>query len=190
MKSVEITRLLQEWSGGDEEALNALIPIVHRELRRLARLRLAGERPGQTLEATALVNEAYLRLLDIKHVRWQDRGHFFAVAVRLMRRILVDASRTRAAQKRGAGERAVPLEQAEDQAAESAEALLALDEALKRLETIAPRQARIVELRFFVGLSIEEAAVALDVSPETVKRDWRLAKAWLSRELAPGARRE
>ena len=186
MKSAHITRLLQEWSAGDEDALNALIPLVERELRRLARQRVAGERPGITLQATDLVNEAYLRLLDVKKVQWQDRAHFFAVAVRVMRRILVDAGKSRAAQKRGDGVRPVPLEQAEDQAAAPSYDLLALDEALKKLETMAPRKVRVVELRYFVGLSVEETAAALDVSPETVKRDWRLAKAWLAHELSQG----
>jgi RNA polymerase sigma factor (TIGR02999 family) len=186
MTSAHITRLLQEWSGGDEDALNALIPLVERELRRLARQRVARERPGMTLQATDLVNEAYLRLLDVKQVQWQDREHFFAVAVRVMRRILVDAGRSRAAQKRGDGVRPVPLEHAEEQAASPSYDLLALDEALKRLETIAPRRVRVVELRYFVGLSVEETAAALDVSVETVKRDWRLAKAWLAHELSQG----
>ena len=130
------------------------------------------------------MNEAYLRLLDVKQVQWQDREHFFAVAVRVMRRILVDAGRSRGAQKRGDGVRPVPLEQAEDQSASPSYDLLALDEALKRLETMAPRKVRVVELRYFVGLSVEETAAALDVSPETVKRDWRLAKAWLAHELS------
>jgi RNA polymerase sigma-70 factor (ECF subfamily) len=184
MKSSRITRLLHEWTAGDEEALNTLIPLVHRELQRLARRHVAGERAGITLQPTDLVNEAYLRLLDIKQVRWQDRDHFFAVAVRVMRRILVDASRTRGAHKRGDGVRPVPLEEAEHEAGAPATDLIALDEALKKLEEMDPRKARIVELRFFVGLSVEECALALDVSPETVKRDWRLAKAWLWRELS------
>lgn len=187
MKSAHITRLLQDWNAGDEDALNTLIPLVHRELRRLARRRLAGERAGITLQPTDLVNEAYLRLVDIKEAHWQDREHFFAVAVQVMRRILVDASRTRGAQKRGDGVRAIPLQEAEQGAASPATDLLALDEALRKLEAVDPRKARIVELRFFIGLSVDEAAQALGVSPETVKRDWRLAKAWLSQELSTGA---
>ena len=184
MASERITRLLRDWSAGDQGALNALIPCVHRELRSLARRRMAGERPGITLQPTALVNEAYLRLLKLKQVSWQDREHFFAVAVRLMRRILVDASRNRNAQKRGEGVRPIPLEDAEYDARSPESDLLAVDEALQRLETMDPRKARIVKLRFFLGLSVEECAMELDVSPETVKRDWRLAKAWLSQQLS------
>ena len=179
MKSARITQLLEDWSGGDQGALDALIPLVHRELRRLARQRIAGERQGITLQPTDLVNEAYLRLLDIKEVRWQDREHFFSVAARVMRRILVDRSRSRGAQKRGGDLRSVPLDDAENQGASASPDLLALDEALKALETFDERKARIVELRFFAGLTVDEAAVVLGVSPETVKRDWKLAKAWL-----------
>jgi RNA polymerase sigma factor (TIGR02999 family) len=186
MKSTRITRLLQEWSAGDGDALNTLIPLVHNELQRLARLRVAGEQPGLTLQPTDLVNEAYLRLLDIKEVQWQDRDHFFAVAATVMRRILVDASRHRGAQKRGDGVRPVSLDDVEGQVDAAPQDLLALDEALRKLETFDARKAKIVELRFFMGLSVEQAALALSVSAETVKRDWRLAKAWLRQELSDG----
>jgi RNA polymerase sigma factor (TIGR02999 family) len=186
MKSTRITRLLQEWSAGDDDALNTLIPLVHRELQRLARLRVAGEHVGLTLQPTDLVNEAYLRLLDIKEVQWQDRDHFFAVAATVMRRILVDASRQRGAQKRGEGVRPVSLEDAEAQADAAPQDLLALDEALRKLEAMDARKAKVVEMRFFMGLSVEQTALALGVSEETIKRDWRLAKAWLRQELSDG----
>jgi len=184
MASERITRLLRDWSAGDEGALNALIPFVHRELRSLARRRMANERPGITLQPTELVNEAYLRLLELKHAHWEDREHFFAVAVLVMRRILIDASRSRDAKKRGDGARPIPLDDAECNAKGPDNDLLALDEALRLLETMDPRKARIVELRFFLGLSVDECAAALGVSPETVKRDWRLTKAWLAQQLS------
>jgi RNA polymerase sigma factor (TIGR02999 family) len=182
-----ITRLLQEWGAGDKDALDTLLPLVHGELRRLARQRMGRERKGHTLQPTALVSEAYLRLRDIKQVRWQDRAHFFAVAVRLMRRILVDSGRARGAHKRGDGVHPASLEEAEAQIGAPNQDLLVLDEALQKLEALDPRKARVVELRFFLGLSVEEAASALNVSSETVKRDWRLAKAFLWRELSEGA---
>ena len=180
-----ITRLLHEWSSGDEEALNVLMPLVHRELRQLARRQMNHERQGHTLQATALVSEAYLRLLELKQIQWEDREHFFAVAARLMRRILVDAARARDAQKRGLGIEPVPLDHAESKKISASADLLFVDEALQRLQTFDARKAQVVELRVFMGLSVEEAALVLAVSTETVKRDWRLAKAWLKQQLEP-----
>jgi RNA polymerase sigma factor (TIGR02999 family) len=184
-----ITMLLHDWSSGDEEALNVLMPLVHRELRQLARQHMRGERHGHTLQATALVSEAYLRLLELKQIQWEDREHFFAVAARLMRRILVDAARARSAQKRGVGEQAVPLEEAQSAGSDPESELLFVDEALQSLQAVDKRKAQVVELRVFMGLSVEESAGVLGVSTETVKRDWRLAKAWLKRELEPAALR-
>ena len=183
--AARITQLLHEWSAGDEGALSALMPLVHLELRRLARQHMRHERHGHTLQATALVNEAYLRLLEVKQLQWQDRDHFFAVAARLMRRILVDSARARSAHKRGDGERPASLDEAASAARSPAVDLLVVDEALRTLEAVDPRKAQVVELRVFMGLSVEETALALGVSAETVKRDWRLAKAWIARELAP-----
>ncbi|HEY7569108.1 MAG TPA: ECF-type sigma factor [Gemmatimonadaceae bacterium] len=186
--TTRITRLLHEWSTGDEEALNILMPLVHRELRQLAREHMRHERPSHTLQATALVSEAYLRLLKLKRIRWEDREHFFAVAARLMRQILVDAARARDAQKRGLGVRPASLEEAESAGSTEGNAasdLLFVDEALQKLQAVDARKAQVVELRVFMGLSIEEVAAALSVSVETVKRDWRLAKAWLAQELTP-----
>ena len=182
-----ITRLLHEWSAGDEEALKVLMPLVHRELRKLARQQMRHERQNHTLQATALVSEAYLRLLEVKQIRWEDREHFFAVAARLMRRILVDSARARDAHKRGNGLRPASLEEVESTASSPASDLLFVDETLRKLEAIDARKAKVVELRVFVGLSVEEAALVLGVSAETVKRDWRLAKAWLARALAVGS---
>jgi RNA polymerase sigma factor (TIGR02999 family) len=181
----QITRLLQEWGSGDEAALHVLMPLVHRELRLLARRHMRGERHGHTLQATALVSEAYLRLLELKQIQWEDREHFFAVAARLMRRILVDAARTRSAQKRGLGEPSLTLEETDSARSDPESELLFVDEALQRLTAVDPRKAQVVELRVFMGLSVEETADALGVSSETIKRDWRLAKAWLKRELEP-----
>ena len=186
--TTHITRLLHEWSSGDEEALNVLMPLVHRELRQLARLHLRSERHGHTLQATALVSEAYLRLLELKEIQWEDRDHFFAVAARLMRRILVDAARARDSQKRGLGVEPVPLDEAASKEGHSAGDLLFVDETLRRLQAVDARKAQVVELRVFMGLSVEEAAAALGVSVETVKRDWRLAKVWLKHELESPAR--
>lgn len=185
MPPPRITRLLNDWSSGDEEALNVLIPLVHRELQLLARRHMRQERHGHTLQATALVSEAYLRLLELKQIQWEDREHFFAVAARLMRRILVDAARARHAQKRGDGVQAVPLEEAESAESNPEGDLLFVDEALRSLQAVDKRKAQVVELRVFMGLSVEQAASVLGVSTETVKRDWRLAKAWLKRELEP-----
>jgi RNA polymerase sigma factor (TIGR02999 family) len=177
--------LLRDWSSGDEAALNELMPLVHRELRLLARQHMRRERHGHTLQATALVNEAYMRLLELKQIQWEDREHFLAVAARLMRRILVDAARAKTAQKRGEGDEQVPLDEAQSVRRDPESELLFVDEALQSLQAMDQRKAQVVELRVFMGLSVEEAADVLGVSTETVKRDWRLAKAWLRRELEP-----
>jgi RNA polymerase sigma factor (TIGR02999 family) len=180
----EVTRMLIDWSNGDRGALEKLMPVVYAELRRQAARYLRRERTGQTLQATSLSHEAYLRLIDQRNVRWQNRAHFFAVAARLMRRVLVDHARCRHRVKRGGGMTVLPLEEALAVAAEKSTVdLLALDEALQKLEVIDGRQARIVELRFFSGLSIDEAAGVLGVSPATVKNDWNVARAWLRREI-------
>jgi RNA polymerase sigma factor (TIGR02999 family) len=178
-----VTRLLLAWGGGDEDALDELIPLVHAELRRLARRQIGRERPGHALQPTALVNEAYLRLVDIRRVDWQDRTHFFAMAARSMRRILVEFARSRLYQKRGGGAQQVTLDAALVVGTERGKDLVALDDALQHLATFDARKAQVVELRFFGGLNIDETADALDVSPKTVARDWKLAKVWLLREL-------
>jgi RNA polymerase sigma factor (TIGR02999 family) len=179
-----ITHLLVAWGQGDRAALDQLVPLVNTELRRLARSYLRGERQNHTLQTTALVNEAYLRLVDQKHVRWQNRAHFLAIAAQLMRRILVDYARRRQYQKRGGGALQVTLNEAESLANERSPDLVALDEALLELAKMDARRSQVVELRFFGGLSIEETAEALKVSPTTVERDWIIAKAWLHKELA------
>ena len=182
--AMRLTELLQRWGTGDKDALDVLMPQVHRELRNLAAQHMRHERGFQTLQATALVSETYLKLLKLKQIRWEDREHFFAIAARLMRRILVDAARARNAQKRGAGEEHLPLD--ETHAVQNAPGdLLFVDEALKRLQSFDARKAQVVELRVFAGLSVDETARVLNVSSETVKRDWRLAKSWLEHELAP-----
>jgi RNA polymerase sigma factor (TIGR02999 family) len=178
-----LTRLLARWTQGDEAALEQLVPIVHDELRRLARRHMARERPGHTLQPTALVNEAYLRLVDLKQMQWQDRAHFFAMAARLMRRILVDVARSHGYQKRGGGAKQVSFTEALDVAESQPTDLVALDEALEALAHVDGRKSQVVELRFFGGLSIEETAEVLKVSRETVKRDWTFAKMWLRRHL-------
>jgi RNA polymerase sigma-70 factor, ECF subfamily len=178
-----VTQLLTAWSGGDQEALATLTPIIHHELHRLAARYMAGERPGHVLQPTALVNEAYVRLADWKDGQWQNRGHFVAVAAQVMRRVLVDMARTRNRSKRGGGRLHVSLSEAEQVAAEQSADFVALDDALNSLEAIDPRKSRVVELRFFGGLSLEEIARVLDVSVATVRRDWSLARAWLYREL-------
>jgi RNA polymerase sigma factor (TIGR02999 family) len=183
-KATEVTRLLRDWRAGDEEALERLLPRVYDELRRLARAYLARERPGHTLQPTALVHEAYLRLVDQTRVDWQNRAHFFAIAATSMRRILVSHARRRHAAKRGGAALTLTLDEGLAAAGERDVDLVALDEALAALERLDPRQARIVELRFFAGLTIEETATALEVSPATVKLDWKLARAWLFRELS------
>jgi RNA polymerase sigma-70 factor, ECF subfamily len=178
------TTLLLAWGRGDETALDQLIPLVHDELHQLARRHMAGERPGHTLQATALVNEAYLRLIEVKQVRWQNRAHFFAMASRVMRRILVDAARARGYQKRGGGAETVSLDEALLVSGEPRQDLIALDDALNALAAFDLRKSRVVEMRFFGGLSVEETAEALHLSTDTVMRDWRLAKVWLVRELS------
>jgi RNA polymerase sigma factor (TIGR02999 family) len=178
-----LTQLLVAWGEGDRAALDHLVPLVNTELRRLARSYMRGERQNHTLQTTALVNEAYLRLVDQKHVRWQNRAHFLAIAAQLMRRILVDYARRRQYQKRGAGAMQVTLAEAESLANESSPDLVALDEALSELARMDPRRSQVVELRFFGGLSIGETAEALKLSPTTVERDWTIAKAWLHKEL-------
>ena len=179
----QITRLLVDWRNGDQAALEQLIPLVHDELRRVARRHMAHERAGHTLQATALVNEAYVRLIDIRQVNWQDRAHFFAMSSRLMRRILVDFARSKGYQKRGGGAQKVSLDEALVISEEPGQDLVALDDALTALASVDARKAQVVEMRFFGGLSVEETAEALKVSVDTVMRDWKLAKAWLLREL-------
>lgn len=183
-----ITRLLVDWRAGDQGALDQLMPLVHDELRRLARRHMAHERVGHTLQATALVNEAFVRLIDVRQVKWQDRAHFFAMSSRLMRRILVDFARSKRYQKRGGGAQKVSFDEALIVTREPGEDLVALDDALDALATFDPRKAQVVEMRFFGGLSVEETAEALHVSVDTVMRDWKLAKAWLLRELKQAER--
>ena len=178
-----VTALLRAWSGGDEAALGALLPLVEAELRRLARAYMARERIGHTLQATALVNEAFLRLIDARQVAWQDRAHFLGISARLMRRVLVDHARSRGYRKRGGGVQRVTLSEATVAAPELALDVVALDRALDRLAAVDVRKSRVIELRFFGGLSVEETAAVLEVSADTVKRDWRLAKLWLLRDL-------
>jgi RNA polymerase sigma factor (TIGR02999 family) len=178
-----VTQLLVDWSSGNQAAHDELMPLVYDDLRRLARRYMRGEGSGHTLQTTGLVNEAYLRLVDQKNVRWQSRAHFFGIAAQMMRRILVDHARKRQRIKRGGGAFRVSLDKAEAVALEKPTDLLALDEALTRLSELDVRKSRIVELRFFGGLSIEETAEVLQVSPGTVMRDWTLAKAWLYRAL-------
>jgi len=184
--SHDVTQLLLAWREGDQGALDRLIPLVHAELRRLARSYMRRERAGHTLQTTALINEAYLRLIDAQRVPWQNRAHFYGVAAQLMRRILVDFARERNYQKRGGGAHQVAFDEALAVSASSDPDVVALDEALRELEKVDERKARVVEMRFFGGLSEKEIAAALDVSPETVKRDWRLAKSWLLRRLSEG----
>ena len=181
----DISRLLRAWSDGDQSALNGLTPIVHEELRRLAHRYMERERPGHTLQTTALVNEAYMRLVDYKRMQWQDRAHFFAVAAQVMRRILVDHARSHNL-KRGAGVQHVALDDVAVVSADRTGDLVALDDALNVLARLDPRKVQIIEMRFFGGLSVEETAEVLRVSPATVKRDWSIAKLWLCRELGGG----
>ncbi len=180
-----VTGLLRAWSDGDETALERLLPLVEAELRRLARAYMARERRGHTLQPTALVNEAFLRLTDARHVRWQDRAHFLGIAARLMRRVLVDHARSRGYQKRGGGAARVTFTEALAVAPEPALDLdlVALDRALEGLALADARKARVIELRFFGGLSVEETAEVLHLSTDTIKRDWRLAKLWLLHAL-------
>ena len=183
----EITRLLKAWSSGDEEALDRLTPLVYEQLHRIARHYMADEHSGHLLQTTALVNEAYLRLFDCRQLNWQDRAHFFAVCARLMRRILIDFARSKQYQKRGGGAPHVTLNEAIDGVPNVSANILSLDDALDSLTVLDARKGQVVELRFFGGLSIEETAEVLNVSKETVSRDWRLAKTWLLRELSERA---
>lgn len=185
----DVTGLLVAWNGGDREALEKLVPLVYEELRRRAQRALAKERRGHTLQPTALVHEAYMRLVDQNRVPWQNRFHFYAVSARAMRQVLVDHARRRLADKRDGGRTFVPLSRAGVEAATPPPSLdvLALDQALERLASLDPRQAKLVELRVYGGLTIDEAAEALDVSAATVSRDWRHAEAWLHREMAGSA---
>jgi RNA polymerase sigma-70 factor, ECF subfamily len=179
-----VTQLLQAWGAGDEGALDQLMPLVYNELHRLARRYMASEQTGHPLQTTALVHEVYLRLVDVQNVGWQNRAHFYALCARLMRRILVDFARSRNYQKRGGRFPHIQLEEAATVSAVVGAELLAVNEALKQLAIVDARKSEVVELRFFGGLAVEEIAAALQVSPETVKRDWKLAKAWLLRELS------
>jgi RNA polymerase sigma factor (TIGR02999 family) len=179
----DVTELLMAWRDGDEEALSRLTPLVYDELHRLAAAYMRREKAGHTLQTSALVNEAYIKLVDSSRVRWQSRAHFFAVAAQLMRRILVDFARSRQYQKRGRDWHQVTLDEKLGVATRLDSDLVALDEALQQLSKLDPRKARVIELRFFGGLSLEETSEALQVSTDTVGRDWRAAKAWLIREL-------
>ena len=180
----EVTQLLVEWSNGDKAALDRLMPLVHAELRRLAHRYMSRERPGHTLQTTALVNEAYVRLVNREDVHWQNRAHFFAIAAELMRTILVDHARSHAYAKRGGGAQKIELDEAMIVSQERAAEVVAIDDVLKELAKFDPQQSRIVELRFFGGLTIEETAEVLGLSPATIKREWSTAKAWLYHELA------
>lgn len=186
----DVTKLLRAWEGGDQHALERLTPLVYNELRRIARRYMARERPGHTLQATALVNEAYLRLVDAKEMSWRDRAHFFAISARTMRRILIESARARRFQKRGGGQERVTLEDSLAIQGQPGPDLVALDDALNALAAMDPRRSQVVELRFFGGLSVEETAEVMKVSPETVHRDWKLARAWLLRELSKEQRDE
>jgi RNA polymerase sigma factor (TIGR02999 family) len=179
----EITQWLVQWRNGDRAALDQLMPLVYDELHQLADRYMRGERPDHTLQATALVHEAYLRLVELENIQWQDRAHFFAVAARMMRRVLVDYARHRRARNREASESTLPLDDVATLAQAQEPALLALDEALTSLEAIDPRKCHIVEFKFFGGLTNEESAEVLAVSPTTVEREWRLARAWLFHEM-------
>jgi RNA polymerase sigma factor (TIGR02999 family) len=178
-----VTHLLIQWSGGNRECLNELALAIEGELHRIARRYMRKEQPGHTLQTTALVNEAYLRLIDQTHVNWQNRSHFFGIAAHLMRQILVDHARGTRRQKRGGGEYHLQLDEALVFTPSKSAALVGLDEALTRLASVDPRKAQVVELRYFGGLSVEETAEALRIHPNTVIRDWAMAKAWLRREL-------
>jgi RNA polymerase sigma factor (TIGR02999 family) len=183
-QSQDVTGLLRAWSAGDEDALQKLAPMVYQELHRAARGYMAGERSSHTLQATALINEVYLRLMHAKPTDWQDRAHFFAVSAQMMRRILIDFARSRNYQKRGGGAHHLPLDEALVVSPQPDGDLVALDDALKRLSQMDERKGRVVELRFFGGLDVKETAEVLKVSDETVMRDWRLAKVWLLRDLS------
>src|SRR5438128_6939233 len=180
----ETTQLLRAWASGDSGALEQLTPRVYDELRRIAGHFMRDERPGRTIQTTALVHEAYLKLIDVKNVDWQHRAHFFAISAQIMRRILLDRARRRVAAKRGGAMPRVNLDELPEVASGRSCELIALDDALNALAGVDPRKARVIELRFFGGLSVEETALVLKVSPDTVMRDWRLARAWLLAELS------
>jgi RNA polymerase sigma factor (TIGR02999 family) len=182
----ELTQLLEAWGKGDRSALDKLFPIVHAELRRIARRQMNQERAGHTLQATALVNEAYLRLAGQQRFEWHNRAHFFAVCAQVMRHVLIDHARAHARDKRGGSTLQVSLDEAAMIGGRPAERFLALDEALRFLERVDPQKGRIVELRYFGGLSIEETAEVLDISPRTVRREWQRSKAWLYRMITEG----
>lgn len=181
--SNDVTQMLADWSRGDKAALDKLIPVIYQELRSLARHYMSHERPGHTLQTTALVNEAYLRLIGQRNVEWQNRAHFFGVAAQMMRRVLVDHARSVNCSKRGSGAVKISLEEVDLFSEERAEEVLILHEALTSLEALDPRKSRIVELRYFGGLTVDEVAEILGTSPVTVMRDWRAAKAWLYRTI-------
>lgn len=180
-----VTQLLEQWNNGDHEALDKLMPLVYEQLRKMAKRYMRQQNPGHTLQTTALIHEAYLRMVPQKEKQFENRAHFFAVAAQAMRHILVDYARQRNTAKRGGGVRPISLEEAAIVTQERAAELVAFDEALKELQTLSMRQSRVVELRYFGGLSVEETATVLSVSPETVMRDWTMAKTWLYRALRP-----
>lgn len=182
----EVTQLLADWGRGDKSAFDKLFPLVHEELRRIAQRQMNHERPGHTLQATALVNEAYLKLAGNEGFEWRDRAHFYAVCAQVMRHVLIDHARAHARDKRGGGAVQVSLNDAIALSEQRAEELVALDEALRSLEHLDPQKGRIVEMRYFGGLSIEETAEVLDISPRTVRREWRRSKAWLYRMISEG----
>ena len=184
----DVTRLLQEWRDGNRDSLDALLPLVYKELRRLAHAHLRHERPDHTLQSAALVNEAYLRLVGLDTPQWESRTHFFAIAARLMRQVLVDYARRHQADKRGGGAYKVSLEAANDISCREDVDVVALDDALEALARIDARQSRVFELRFFCGLSLQEISLALDIAPATVQRDWTAARAWLYREMSKNSR--
>jgi len=188
--SSEITQLLHAWRGGDQLALERLTPVVYEELHRMAKRYMSQERNGHTLQTTALVNEVYLRLVKVKEVDWQDRAHFFAVSAQMMRRILTDFARSQGYEKRGGGARHVPLDEAFTVSTESTVDLVALEQALTRLGETDARKSKVVELRFYGGMTVEETAEVLQISSETVMRDWSMARAWLQRELDAGESHE
>lgn len=179
----DVTKLLRDWSDGEQKAFDELLPIVYNELRRLAHNYLNRERSDHTLQTTALVHEAYLKLVDQREVKWQNRAHFFAISAQAMRRILIDKARRHAAVKRGEAPEKLSLDDALNLSTDSDETMLALDEALNELETIDPQQSRVIELRYFGGLTIEETAEVMNLSPATIKREWAMARAWLYKKI-------
>ena len=184
----EVTELLKAWGGGDKEALDRLAPVVYDELRRIARRYMRNQRSGITLQTTALVNEVYLRLVDVSNVDWQHRAQFFAISAQMMRRILVDAARARGSGKRGGGAAKVNIDEVAIVSPQPADAIVALDAALEEFAKAAPRQAQVVELRYFGGLSMEEIAAVMKLSTRSIERDWQFARSWLMKELAAGKR--